>query len=87
MKTTEQQAQALAVAAIEEYVRNCQCDTPEDVAKVMMKMAGTAERALQGIVGTPQTIWLLEKCIEDMKKNPAVMLSPLFETEKPTVKH
>ena len=87
MKTTEQQAQTLAVKAIEEYVRNCQCDTPEDVAKVMMKMTGTAERALQGIVGTPKTIYLLTRCLEDMKKNPGVILSPLFEVAQPTTKH
>lgn len=87
MKTTEVQAQVLAVRAIEDYVSNCQCDSEEDIVQVMMKLVGTAERALQGLIGTPNTIKLLKIVLADMSKNPEVQLNPIFEQRKHTIKH
>lgn len=54
------QAEQLAQQAIQDYVKQCGCDTHEDVANVLMKLASMCGLGMCAVVGQPDAVARLQ---------------------------
>lgn len=54
--TTPEEAHELAKKAVESYVNACQIRTPEDVANVLMALAGHCGMAMRAVVGREDAV-------------------------------
>lgn len=50
---TPAQAEVLAIRHMKEYVRECRCETPTELADVLMKAVSVLGVAMVGAVGQP----------------------------------
>lgn len=57
---TQQKAEALAQAVMQDYVKACQCDTHEDVANALMKLASMCGLGMCAVVGQPEAVARLQ---------------------------
>jgi Lon protease-like protein len=57
---TPSQAEALAQHVMQEYVKQCECDTNEDVANVLMKMVSMCGLGMCAVVGQADAVDRLE---------------------------
>lgn len=48
---TQEQAEEIATRAMQEYVSKCQCNSTEDVANALMKMASICGVGMVAVVG------------------------------------
>lgn len=74
----------MAIKAIEKYIADCDCSSADDVACAMMKMTGVAEKMLEGLIGTGQTIRLLTLVVDQMKAGTVKPLKPVFVSKNET---
>ena len=50
------EADKLANTTVQDYVNACNCDTPQDVANVLMKLASMCGLGMCGVVGQEEAI-------------------------------
>jgi hypothetical protein len=55
-----QQAELLANTLVQQYVNKCDCQTPEDVANALMKLASMCGLAMCAVVGRDESVARLQ---------------------------
>ncbi len=57
---TQQEAEALAQNAMQDYVAKCHCDSTEDVGNALMKLVSMCGLGMCATVGQPEAVARLE---------------------------
>lgn len=57
---TPKEAEALAQTAMQNYVNACGCNSPQDVANVLMKLVSMCGLGMCAVVGQPEAVERLE---------------------------
>ena len=64
---SEELAEQMGVKVIEEYVNACQCDTEEECAKALVKLAGVLGLAVRAVSDRDTAVFLMETIAEQIR--------------------
>lgn len=68
---TQQKAEELAQTLMQDYVKACKCNTPDDVANVLMKLASMCGLGMCAVVGQPEAVARLQGTTDYIAKTQA----------------
>lgn len=67
---TQAIAEKLAINVVQDYVNQCDCETNEDVANVLMKLASVCGISICAVVGKHEAVARMEGTAEFIKNTP-----------------
>ncbi|WP_342617172.1 hypothetical protein [Rhodoferax sp. GW822-FHT02A01] len=70
---TPDAAEVLANATIAQYVNSCDCETPEDIANVLMKLASMCGLGMSAVAGRDEAVQRLLGTAQWVQKTQQVM--------------